>query len=361
VVTAPHRSSSWLVVVLAACGTPRVVAPPVPDRIAIIVSERAGSGTRLVALDERGDRQLDVVAPAVERARDTHPAVSPDGAWVVFASSRGRPFDQTSLWIAPLARDAMPVQLTHDAIDVYPTWTPDGRAIVYASARGGAAFDLFRLVIANGRPAGPPEQLTSAPGNEVSPAVASDGTVVYDAVTTRADGTADSHLEARAPDGAIRALTAGPTDATPALSPDGKTIAFSRAVEHAGALDADLWLLPVGSDHARQLVDVPLTDEAGPVWSPDGRYVFATSVLRDSAGAVLFSSVIVVDARARHPVARMLEDRVGAIARLTPAITRAPLDPIALAADPEYLPELRRIVASALAHAPPEQDRPARP
>ncbi len=317
------------------------------------MSERAGTGARLVALDEHGDRQLDVVEPATERARDTHPVVSPDGAWIVFESSRGRAFEETSLWIAPLRADAVAAQLTRGAIDAYPAWTPDGRAIVYASAKDGAAFDLYRLAIDRGRAAGDPERLTSAPGNEVSPSIAADGTIYYDSVTAGADGTVESHLERCDPGGAIHALTAGPGDTTPALSPDGTTLAFARPVDHHATKDADLWLLRIGDDHARQLVDLPLTDEGGPVWSPDGRFVFATSVLRTGEGKAVFSSVIAIDARARHPIARILEDRVGAIARLTPAITRAPLDAAALAADPEYLPELRRIVAAALADSPP--------
>jgi hypothetical protein len=43
-------------------------------------------------------------------------------------------------------------------------------------------------------------------------------------------------------------------------------------------------------------------------------------------------------------VARILEDRVGAIIRMTPAIA-APLDAAALHGDPEYLPELARIMS----------------
>jgi hypothetical protein len=63
----------------------------------------------------------------------------------------------------------------------------------------------------------------------------------------------------------------------------------------------------------------------------------------------VFSSVIVIDTRARPRKARLLQDRVGAIARLTPAVTRVVLDEKALAADPEYLPELARIMAEVMA------------
>ena len=106
------------------------------------------------------------------------------------------------------------------------------------------------------------------------------------------------------------------------------------------------------------LVDLPLTDESGPVWSRDGRYVFATSLLRGADGRAVFSSVIVIDTREPRPVARLLEDRVGPIARLTPALATAALDDAALHDDPEYLPELARIMAQPIIESR-QRERPA--
>jgi dipeptidyl aminopeptidase/acylaminoacyl peptidase len=303
------------------------------------VSERGPRGARLVAIDERGDRQLVLVRAPEERARDTHPVISPDGTHLVFASSRDRPLDETSLWIAPLGEDAAPTRLTTGAgIESHPAWTPDGRAIVFASTRAGT-FDLWKITLASGAL----ERLTTADTHEITPTVARDGAIIYAAVNPRGDG---SHLEVRAPDGTISRLTDGPADAAPALSPDGTMLAFSRPVVRGDAADAELFVMPRAGGEATRLVDLPLTDESGPVWSPDGNYVFATSVLRGEGGAVRFSSVIAID-RAR-PSARLLEDHGGALPRLTPAIARGPLDVRSLAADPEYLPELGRIMAHAI-------------
>lgn len=284
--------------------------------------------------------------------RDSHPAVSPDRAWIVFASSRGRPLDETSIWIAPLGVEAVPIALTTGtAIDSHPTWTPDGRAIVFASTRDGGDFDLFRQPITNGRAAGTPEQLTSAASHEVTPTVAADGTVIYAAVTPTGEGTVESRIEERRTDGTIHVLTTGPADTTPALSPDGATIAFARPVIHDGAPTSELWRMARGGDLATPLLATPLslTEESGPVWSRDGRYLFATSVIRADAG-VVFSAVVHVDLRESVLRVRMLRDQAGAIARLTPAIAVDVLDADALAADPEYLPELARILAAAIAN-----------
>jgi len=324
--------------------------PAPSERIAIVASERGPSGTRLVAIDEHGDRQFVLIAPAVGVVRDSHPAVSPDRAWIVFASSRGRALDQTSLWIAPLGVEAVPVALTTGpAIDSHPTWTPDGTAIVFASTRDGGDFDLWRLPLANGTAAGEPAQLTTGAGHEVTPTAASDGAVIYAAVTPTGERTVESRLEERRVDGTIHALTGGPADASPALSPDGATLAFARPVLHDGVPTSELWRMARGSELATPIFATPLpvTEESGPVWSRDGRYLFATSVMRGDAG-VVFSSVIHVDLREAVPRARMLRDHAGAIARLTPAIVAPVLDAAALQADPEYLPELARILADAI-------------
>jgi dipeptidyl aminopeptidase/acylaminoacyl peptidase len=326
------------------------VPPPAPrDRIAIVAAERGPTGARLVSIDDHGDRQFEIVQPATVLVRDTHPAVSPDGRWIAFTSSRGRALDQTSLWIAASGIAMPPRRLTDgQAIDSQPVWTPDGSAIVFASTRDGGDFDLWRLAMQGGRP-GQLAQLTRGAGHEVTPAVAADGTIIYAAVTPNEQRhDIETHLEERAPDGTIRPLTSGPADSSPALSPDGARLVFARPQLHGGNPDSELWLMVRATGAIAPLVDLPLTDESGPVWSRDGRFVFATSVLRGAQGRVVFSSIIHVDLRETPAIARILEDRVGAIVRLTPAVTATPLDAAALHGNPEYLPELARIMSRAI-------------
>jgi len=308
------------------------VAPvSAPTRIAIVASEVGAAGARLVVLDEHGDRQAELLGAAPGVTRDSNPAISPDGRWVVFESNRGHE-PALHLWVAKLELGATPIELTEG---VHPAWTSDGSAIVY-SAHG----DLYRIA-AHG---GTPEQLTNAPGTEDAPSVTKNGTIVYAASTP-----GESHLEQRAPDGTITKLTQGPADTTPAVSPDGTLIAFSRPVAHPGSVDGELFLLPRSLPEPLPIVSAPVADEAGPVWSPDGRYLFATSAVRSTTGAMLFSSVIVIDMQQMPHVARILADRSGPLSRLTPAVAPGALDGTALAADPEYVPELARILAAAIA------------
>jgi len=71
---------------------------------------------------------------------------------------------------------------------------------------------------------------------------------------------------------APRRLTAGPRDGAPRWSPDGSTLAFSRAKDGR----PQLYLLPLGGGEAQQLTDLPKGASAG-VWSPDGKTIAFTS------------------------------------------------------------------------------------
>ena len=102
-----------------------------------------------------------------------------------------------------------------------------------------------------------------------------------------------------------------------------------------------------GAGDAKQLVNLPPTDESGPVWSHDGRFVFATSVL-PGAEQPLFASIIFIDRDEPAIRARILRDSAGPLTRITPAIATT-LDATALRRDPEYLPELAKVVAAAIA------------
>jgi Tol biopolymer transport system component len=355
-------------------------AKPEPrTRAPIVVTERGPTlDVRLVAIDETGDRLFSVIALSNTVIRDTNPAISPDGQWIVFASSRGRSIEETSLWLAPLGIEVEPIQITSGSwVDTHPTWMRDGSAIVFASTRAGS-FDLWRIsfAVSAGRPRmGEPQPLTHAADQELTPSVAPDGSIAYaalrvlakadDAATAEKEGAAKgaakagaetagaetdarSRIEVLRPDGTITAMTEGPGDSSPSYSPDGRELAWTRPEVRDRGIDSDLWVMPSAGGPGRKLIDLPPTDESGPVWSRDGRYLFATSLLRGADGRPLFSSVIFFEVGLAAPVARVLVDRVGAVIRLTPTISDLPLRDEVLRQRPVYLEMLREVVREAI-------------
>lgn len=351
---------------LLACSTPSspsgaVDKPRAQTRAPIVVTERGPGGGRLVAIDETGDRLFEVVTMPEQLIRDTNPAISPDGKWIVFASSRGRQkLEETSLWLAPLGVEVAPQQITSgSSADTHPAWARDGSAIIFASTRGGS-FDLWKVsfeVSAGAPRIGAPVQLTTAADQEITPTVSPDGRIAYASLSVvekpGEPAEARSRILVIGLDGQSAPLTEGPADGSPSFSPDGKELAFTRPELRQHGVDADLWVMPSAGGAAQKLADIAGTDENGPVWSRDGRFLFSTSLVRGGDGRPVFSSVIFVERAAAKPEPRILIDRLGAVARLTPTLADLPLRDAVLRQRPRYLDTLRDVLREAIEKAPP--------
>jgi dipeptidyl aminopeptidase/acylaminoacyl peptidase len=78
-------------------------------------------------------------------------------------------------------------------------------------------------------------------------------------------------------DGGDLPWTHGPRDSAPAISPDGRWVAFLRAGEGSGAAGApQLHVMPAAGGDAKRLTELPLGADA-PVWAPDSRRVAFTA------------------------------------------------------------------------------------
>lgn len=118
---------------------------------AFIVDGRAPEGWykggRLVFITRKGDRDYDIslmdlatrkVSPlvAIEGSDQHSSRLSPDGAWIAYASNEtGR----QEVWAEPLPQNGRRFQLTKDG-GRHPVWSPDGRSIYFD--QGGRMFRL---------------------------------------------------------------------------------------------------------------------------------------------------------------------------------------------------------------------------
>lgn len=361
-----------LAAVCAACGPrePSVFASPDPyaqgqGQSPIIAMQRGRRGARLVFLDERGARVGDLTEIAAVPLRDNSPVWSPDGRWVVFASSRAREdMLHTSLWLVAAELGAEPRRLTFgDVDDRDPAWLPDGSGVVFSSNRGGR-FDLWRLDLRMspyGWPvsAGAPTQLTHGERHALHPSPSPDGArIVY----TQAEFESGASELWIWEGGQSLRLTQGPADSTPAWSPDGKRIAFAALAERQkgeeGEPDVDLFVMDADGSNRRRIVDEPLALQTHPVWSHDGRWLFATSFYRSVAtGKPILSSVTFVDLAEAPMILRALHDPVTVESRANPALARRALDARALHENPRYADALAAAVEQHLIQR--EQDEPA--
>jgi Tol biopolymer transport system component len=315
-----------------------------PGATRLVVVERGAQGSRLVMVDEEGLRQR-VLTEAEEGAPvlDLMPAWSPDGRWIVFASSRerGAPAgERFSLWIvSALEPGAKPSRLTSDAgVDWTPTFPPDGRAIVYASTGDSGSFDLWRLELEEGAPPRPGARtpLTRTPAEEKDPAFSPDGKrLAYTAV----EGSRHRVMLADADGTHASELIEGDE---PVWSPDGRWLAF---VAPASARDdLDVWRIEPGGRGRVELVDDDLADEHTPRLSADGCWLFATSLLRNQMTRVVTSTLVLTPlCGARGGASKwqaLLE--VHPTPRMGVAVAPVPLLASKLAQAPAYKAALKR-------------------
>jgi TolB protein len=221
-----------------------------------------------LAYSMRGDIWIQdigtVHARAITRGPGYHfePAWSPDGEWLALAVDTSGELD-----VAVVRSDGSGFRrLTSDAsVDVQPAWTPDGRFIVFASARGGD-FDIVQYEVATGAV----KILVGGRGNQFQPAPSPDGSTLAFVAGVRgrlgSGGLWTVPMEGGEPTLVHYEETS--YRAAPTWTPDGSALVF--ASDAAGSYD--LATVPSAGGNRVRLTTQPL-DEFAPAVSPDGRLV----------------------------------------------------------------------------------------
>ena len=223
----------------------------------LVYAPRMRAPTRLTRYD-RGGRQTGVVGEVQEYLGLRR---SPDGRTLVV--TRADASSGPDLWVLDVAR-GVSSRFTFDPwIDIAPVWSPDGATIVFASSRLGR-FQLFRRPAAGG----PGEtHVLSSPASMYPDDWSPDGRfVVY---TTDAEPSHYDLALLRVDDLRVTPLLATPFDETQGrVSPDGRWLAYTSTA--TGRSEVHVRAFPSGS------IDLQLSNHGGsePAWRGDGRELF---------------------------------------------------------------------------------------
>jgi len=243
------------------------------------------------------DAALVEVPLTIEKGLAGHPSFSPDGNQVVYFQISNSNY--SSLYINIIGLPGPPRRLTtQPGYDFSPAWSPDGRYIAFLRTKvsrgpnlifGSGKATLLRIPL-TGSPeqmlaeVSGPEDINTWPGPYLAWFPDGRWLVTVDRVSPGEPHglfllSVDTHEKQR--------LTMPPPgsgyDDGPALSPDGRWLAFSR-----GGGISHLYLLELSDDHKPKGEPRQITFEEGhatnPVWMPDGRGIVFDSGPTEGAG-----------------------------------------------------------------------------
>ena len=229
----------------------------VPDAI----SPEEPSSIFLVSVETGEKRRL--TSPPATSVGDTFPAFSPDGVTLAFVRSSTFFADDIHL---VAVNGGEPRRATFDGRAIGGlAWTPDGASIVFASTRGGSSFKLWRILASGG----PPEPLTVG-GEDASEPTISGHRLAY------VHSFADANIwriaiptSREPPAQPTRLIASTRLDFGPQFSPDGKRIAFTS--DRAGGYA--IWVCEHDGSNPAQMTSFSGVNVGTPRWSPDGRQI----------------------------------------------------------------------------------------
>ena len=245
--------------------------------LAIVVRDSPAGPHSLAVLSlETGARRA-LTAPAPNGIGDTAVAVSPDGRRVAFVRMGLARTSACDIYVADVSSDftvknAPRKLIANQAAPVSLAWMPDGAAIIFSNGHG-----LWRIRIADGGTRAP-ERLAFAGSQAADPALSRDGRrLAYSQRQVRQNIWRVELVAGTEAAGPPRELIASTReDGWPQYSPDGRRIAFLS--DRSGV--RQIYTCDAGGSNL-----LPLTSLADgverpyPGWSPDGEtVVFAARV-----------------------------------------------------------------------------------
>ena len=292
----PDRSRSWPMPALAAA---------LGLLLAVVI---VGLSLRKDTATEAHARFVPLVSGA---SNESDPAIAPDGVRLAYVV-RDTANDQADIYVQPRPGASAERLTDSPADDRFPAWSPDGRRLAFVRMSGGQCEIFVRSLEAASE-----QRITRCP-NPSEPRLA----WMLDGESLAISAHEGSHGPSRLArlslaTGAVTPITSAPAgsigDHSPAISPDGRSIAFIR---HSTGGAADVFVVPSAGGAARR-VTFDEADLTGVDWTARGRALVFSS---DRAGGYSLWRVGVEGgepqlvaggaARLKHPVSARAIDRV---------------------------------------------------
>ena len=218
------------------------------------------------------------VALSSDAGANAYPAFSADGKRVAYSARGAAKGEAFHVFVRALPAGA-PLQLTNgESSDIGPVWSPDGARLAFLRIAEGRTE--YISIPSDGGAESTLASFAGAPADTVQPLPAVSWT--RDGKSLAVVETGEKQLPAIAlvslAGGTVRRISTPPEgsegDSTPAVSPDGNTLAFVRGTGPDGA---DIYLCGLAGGNLRRLT---FDDRAirGIAWTPDGQdLVYAAS------------------------------------------------------------------------------------
>jgi TolB protein len=252
------------------------------DEIAFTVSREGRGELWLMAADGTDRRPLtEGLPPGSDASGSRNPVWSPDGTQIAFSGEFGRTEDQRQTEVYVMDADGTDMRrlTTNQSFDEASSWSPDGDRIAFTRITDLGTEKARSGVFVMDADGGGEEQLTEVvvPTFDSAPKWSPDGSTI---AFTRAsigksfeDVQADLHL-IRLVDGVVTKLASEGGDAH--WSPDGTRIAFTSLRDRNGrtcfqecSVNGEIYVMDADGSEATRLTESE-ADESSPAWSPDG-------------------------------------------------------------------------------------------
>jgi TolB protein len=203
------------------------------------------------------------------------PAWSPDGQQLAYVSFETQ---KASVWVQSVATGERRMVASFKGSNSAPAWSPDSKQLALTLSKDGVA-QLYTMAASGGTPA----RLTSSNAIDTEPVYSPDGRFIY-FVSDRGGGPQIYRIGAAGGNGVERVSFAGNYNISPAISPDGKQLAY---ITRQGSA-YKLMIQELDGGTPRALTDSQ--DDESPSFAPNGRLIVYAS--RQQGSDVLMTTTL---------------------------------------------------------------------